>query len=34
MKTAIRVLLLILSIPFILVFAAVKMVTGMAKSVK
>lgn len=34
MKTAIHVLLIILSIPFILVFAAVKMVTGMAKSIK
>lgn len=34
MKTVLRVLLLILSIPFILVYAAVKMVSGMAKSVK
>lgn len=34
MKKAIRALLLILSIPFILVIAAVKMVTGMAKSIK
>ncbi len=34
MKTVAHALLLILSIPFILVYAAVKMVTGMAKSIK
>lgn len=34
MKTAFKVLLIILGIPFILVYAAVKMLTGMAKSLK
>ena len=34
MKTAIHVLLIILSIPFIFVLAAVKMITGMAQSIK
>ena len=34
MKTAFKVLLLILGIPLILVYAAVKMLIGMAKSLK
>ncbi len=34
MKTAVRVLLIILTIPVLLVIAAVKMITGMASSIK
>ena len=34
MKTAAKVLLIILGIPLILVYAAVKMLTGTAKSLK
>lgn len=34
MKTAFKVLLIILGIPLILVCTAVKMLTGMAKSLK
>lgn len=34
MKTAFKVLLIILGIPIILVYAAVKILTGMAKSLK
>ena len=34
MKTAAKVFLIILGIPFILAYAAVKMITGMAKSLK
>lgn len=34
MKTAFKVILIIIGIPIILVYAAVKMLTGMAKSLK